>query len=51
MEIQPLQMAVQGILSSETIALQQLKYLFEGSVFQKVAGCKGEDFDSVIGSG
>lgn len=51
MEIQPLQMAVQGIISCEAIALQQLKYLFEGSVFQKVAGCKGEDFDSVIGSG
>lgn len=48
MEIQPLQMAVQGIISGETIALQQLKYFFEGSVFQKVVGCKGEDFDSVM---
>lgn len=45
MEIQPLQMAVQETISSKTIALQQLKYSFEGALFKRVAGCKGEDFD------
>ncbi len=32
-ELQALHMAVRGTISGETIALWQLKYLFEGSVF------------------
>lgn len=49
MELQSLQMAVRGTISGESIALWQLKYLFEGSVFQKVVGVKGEDFENVMG--
>lgn len=51
MEIQPLQMAVQGTISSKAIALQQLKYSFEGALFKRVAGCRGEDFDHWMETG
>lgn len=47
-EIQALQVAVQGLVSKKSIAIQQLKYKFEGSTFKKVDGCKSEDFDSII---
>lgn len=43
-EIQPLTMAVEGVLGSKYIAVQQLKYSLEGTTFKKVCGCKGEDF-------
>lgn len=49
MELQPLQMAVQETISGELMTLRQLKYLFEGSVFQKVVGVKGEDFENIMG--
>ena len=46
-EIQPLEMAVQGVIGSKNIDLQQLRYSFEGAVFKKVAGCRGEDFTRI----
>ncbi|MDE6925742.1 MAG: hypothetical protein K2O97_15065 [Acetatifactor sp.] len=42
-------MAAEGVIGSKNIAVQQLKYSFEGSIFKKVSGCKGEDFCNVIG--